>query len=274
MVTKLLSLRNPLGSSIRTLATHVTVPTPKDCSRLIPAYDRLTKNLEQVRKTSDGQKLTLAEKILYSHLNDPSEGLPKKGETYLKLKPDRVAMQDASAQMAILQFMLSGMKTTAVPSSIHCDHLIEAFQGADKDVESALVTNKEIFDFLESAAKKYGIEFWRPGSGIIHQIVLENYAAPGILMLGTDSHTPNAGGLGMLAIGVGGADAVDAMADIPWELKAPKVIGVKLNGQLNAWTSPKDVILHLAGQLTVRGGTGHIVEYFGEGAESLSCTGM
>ncbi|KAI8340527.1 aconitate hydratase [Chlamydoabsidia padenii] len=176
--------------------------------------------------------------------------------------------------MALLQFMLSGMATTAVPSSIHCDHLIEAFAGADKDVETSIKNNKEIFDFLESAAKKYGIAFWRPGSGIIHQIVLENYAAPGGLMLGTDSHTPNAGGLGMVAIGVGGADAVDAMAAIPWELKAPNVIGVRLTGQLQPWTSPKDVILKLAGDLTVRGGTGHIIEYFGEGVESLSCTGM
>ncbi|CAO3620877.1 unnamed protein product [Cunninghamella blakesleeana] len=183
-------------------------------------------------------------------------------------------MQDASAQMALLQFMLSGMSTTAVPSSIHCDHLIVANAGADKDVENSIKNNKEIFDFLESAAKKYGIAFWKPGSGIIHQIVLENYAAPGGLMLGTDSHTPNAGGLGMIAIGVGGADAVDAMADIPWELKAPNVIGVKLTGQLQPWTSPKDVILKLAGDLTVRGGTGHIVEYFGEGVETLSCTGM
>ncbi|KAI9318447.1 hypothetical protein BX666DRAFT_1928057 [Dichotomocladium elegans] len=183
-------------------------------------------------------------------------------------------MQDASAQMALLQFMISGMSTTAVPSSIHCDHLIVAENGADKDVASSVVNNKEIFDFLESAAKKYGIAFWKPGSGIIHQIVLENYAAPGGLMLGTDSHTPNAGGLGMVAIGVGGADAVDAMAAIPWELKAPNVIGVKLTGKLNPWASPKDVILKLAGQLTVRGGTGHIIEYFGEGVDTLSCTGM
>lgn len=182
--------------------------------------------------------------------------------------------KDASAQMALLQFMLAGKKTTAVPSSIHCDHLIEAFQGADKDVDRSLITNKEIFDFLHDAAEKYGINFWKPGSGIIHQIVLENYAAPGSLMLGTDSHTPNAGGLGMLAIGVGGADAVDAMAGIPWELKAPKVLGVRLTGKLDGWASPKDVILKLAGMLTVQGGTNHIIEYFGPGTQSLSCTGM
>ncbi|KAJ1921821.1 aconitate hydratase [Tieghemiomyces parasiticus] len=183
-------------------------------------------------------------------------------------------MQDASAQMAILQFMLSRLPTTAVPTSIHCDHLIEAYQSAESDVAQALVTNREIFDFLQSAAEKYGVEFWKPGSGIIHQIVLENYAAPGTLMLGTDSHTPNAGGLGMLAIGVGGADAVDAMANIPWELKAPKVLGVRLTGRLNGWASPKDIILNLAGKLTVRGGTGHIIEYFGPGTDTLSCTGM
>lgn len=204
-------------------------------------------------------------------------------------------MQDASAQMALLQFMLSGMPTTAVPSSIHCDHLIAANEGADKDVAESILANKEIFDFLESGAKKYGVAFWKPGSGIIHQIVLENYAAPGGLMLGTDSHTPNAGkffffflngsfiiftntfikgGLGMVAIGVGGADAVDAMAAIPWELKAPNVIGVKLTGSLGPWASPKDVILKMAGLLTVRGGTGHIIEYFGEGVNTLSCTGM
>ena len=183
-------------------------------------------------------------------------------------------MQDASAQMALLQFMLSGMSTTAVPSTIHCDHLIEAHHGAEQDLRVGEQDNKEIFDFLRSAAQAYGLGFWKPGSGIIHQIVLENYAAPGGLMLGTDSHTPNAGGLGMLAIGVGGADAVDAMSNIPWELKAPKVIGINLTGKLSGWASPKDVILKLAGMLTVQGGTGHIVEYFGPGVETLSCTGM
>ncbi|KAJ3035824.1 aconitate hydratase [Rhizophlyctis rosea] len=239
-----------------------------------PPYEKLLNNLKVVKQQLGARPMTLAEKILYSHLADPKSSAPVRGETYLKLNPDRVAMQDASAQMALLQFMLAGRKTTAVPSSIHCDHLIEAFQGGDKDVERSLVTNEEIFSFLQTAAAKYGIGFWKPGSGIIHQIVLENYAAPGLLMLGTDSHTPNAGGLGGLAIGVGGADAVDAMAGIPWELKAPKILGVRLTGQLNGWTSPKDVILKLAGLLTVQGGTNHIVEYFGPGTESLSCTGM
>ncbi|KAF7723871.1 aconitate hydratase [Apophysomyces ossiformis] len=262
------------GRFRRTLATVVNPIAEKDCRSITPAYTKLNENLEKVKRVLDHRPLTLAEKVVYSHLTHPDEVKPVRGETYLKLSPDRVAMQDASAQMAILQFMLSGMSTTAVPSSIHCDHLIEAYAGADKDVEQSIITNKEIFDFLESAAKKYGIAFWKPGSGIIHQIVLENYAAPGGLMLGTDSHTPNAGGLGMVAIGVGGADAVDAMANIPWELKAPNVIGVRLTGQLGPWASPKDVILKLAGDLTVRGGTGHIIEYFGEGVESLSCTGM
>ncbi|KAI8613941.1 putative aconitate hydratase [Chytriomyces sp. MP71] len=222
-------------------------------------------------------KLTLAEKILYGHLSGSAEDLSSKitrGETYLKLRPDRVAMQDASAQMAILQFMLCGRKTTAVPSSIHCDHLIQAHNGAESDLDASKIKEQEIFSFLESAAKKYGIAFWGPGSGIIHQIVLENYAAPGTLMLGTDSHTPNAGGLGMLAIGVGGADAVDGMANIPWELKAPKILGVRLTGKLSGWATPKDVILALAGKLTVRGGTNYVIEYFGPGTETLGCTGM
>ncbi|KAI9305096.1 aconitate hydratase [Cunninghamella echinulata] len=258
----------------RTFASTGNPIAEKDCRSITPPYEKLHDNLSKVRRVLNNRPLTLAEKIVYSHLTNPEETIPIRGETYLKLSPDRVAMQDASAQMAILQFMLSGMSTTAVPSSIHCDHLIVANAGADKDVETSIQNNKEIFDFLESAAKKYGIAFWKPGSGIIHQIVLENYAAPGGLMLGTDSHTPNAGGLGMIAIGVGGADAVDAMANIPWELKAPNVIGVKLTGQLQPWTSPKDVILKLAGDLTVRGGTGHIIEYFGEGVETLSCTGM
>jgi aconitate hydratase len=183
-------------------------------------------------------------------------------------------MQDATAQMAVLQFISSGLPTTAVPTTIHCDHLIEAQKNAKDDLKRAVDKSKEVFDFLASAANKYGIGFWKPGSGIIHQIVLENYAFPGGLMIGTDSHTPNAGGLGMAAIGVGGADAVDVMADIPWELKAPKVLGVKLTGKLGAWTSPKDVILKLAGILTVKGGTGFIVEYFGSGLDSISCTGM
>jgi homoaconitase len=204
--------------------------------------------------------LTLAEKILYSHLENPEESLLSntnngkdiRGKANLKLKPDRVAMQDASAQMALLQFMSCGLPSTAVPASIHCDHMIVGEKGADTDLPNSIAGNKEVFDFLESAAQKYGIEFWPPGAGIIHQSVLENYSAPGLMMLGTDSHTPNAGGLGAIAIGVGGADAVDALVDAPWELKAPKVLGVKLVGELSGWATPKDVILNLAGQLTVR----------------------
>ncbi|ORX40896.1 aconitate hydratase [Kockovaella imperatae] len=262
----------------RGLATAATLPQ-KDCSSITPPYGRLLKTLDNVRQVLPrGSKLTLAEKILYAHLRNPEESLGGggkiRGEKYLKLRPDRVAMQDASAQMALLQFMTCQLPSTAVPSSIHCDHLIQAQTGADEDLARSIENNKEIFDFLESAAKKYGIEFWRPGSGIIHQIVLENYAAPGLLMLGTDSHTPNAGGLGMLAIGVGGADAVDAMTDTPWELKAPLITGVKLTGQLTGWATPKDLILHLAGKLTVRGGTGRILEYFGPGVASQSCTGL
>ena len=228
------------------------------------------------------RKLTLAEKILYSHLDNVEESLLTntkdgkdiRGKANLKLKPDRVAMQDASAQMAILQFMTCNLPSTAVPASIHCDHMIVGEKGADVDLPNSIAGNKEVFDFLESASKKYGIEFWPPGAGIIHQTVLENYAAPGLMMLGTDSHTPNAGGLASIAIGVGGADAVDALVDAPWELKAPKVLGVRLEGELSGWTSPKDIILHLAGLLTVRGGTGFIIEYTGSGLDKLSCTGM
>ena len=217
--------------------------------------------------------LTLSEKILYGHLKNPTD-LPVRGSSWLKLVPDRVAMQDASAQTAILQFMLSQKPNTAVPASVHCDHLIQAHVGAEKDLQKSISQNSEIYDFLESSSIKFGMDFWRPGAGIIHQIVLENYAQPGMLMLGTDSHTPNAGGLGMLAIGVGGADAVDAMAGIPWELKAPKILGVHLDGKLQGWATPKDVILHLAGKLTCQGGTNHIIEYFGPGVQTLSCTGM
>lgn len=247
-----------------------------------PPYPKLLERLRQVRQILPNRALTLAEKILYSHLESPQEslltgtnnGADIRGKANLKLKPDRVAMQDASAQMALLQFMSCGLPTTAVPASIHCDHMIVGERGADTDLPQSIKGNKEVFDFLESAAKKYGIEFWPPGAGIIHQTVLENYSAPGLMMLGTDSHTPNAGGLGAIAIGVGGADAVDALVDAPWELKAPKVLGVRLEGQLSGWASPKDVILSLAGQLTVRGGTGYIIEYFGPGVDSLSCTGM
>jgi aconitate hydratase len=237
-----------------------------------------SKSLESLKfafsKFSKSPKLTLSEKILFSHVDCPLDQIPVRGQTYLKVNPDRVAMQDASAQTALLQFMLARKDTTAVKSSVHCDHLIAAEIGAEKDLKNSIITNKEVFDFLSSCSKKYGIDFWAPGSGIIHQIVLENYACPGTLMLGTDSHTPNAGGLGMLAIGVGGADAVDAMAGIPWEIKTPKVLGVRLTGKLSGWANPKDVILHLVGVLTVQGGTNHIIEYFGPGVETLSCTGM
>ncbi|KAJ7786043.1 aconitate hydratase [Mycena metata] len=259
----------------RLLATHAPLPE-KNCTSITPPYDVLIENLSQVRKHITS-KLTLAEKILYSHLDAPSKSLGDgkiRGQAYLQLKPERVAMQDASAQMALLQFMSAGLPQSAVPASIHCDHLIQAVDGAKTDLERSILSNKEVFDFLESAARKYGIEFWRPGSGIIHQIVLENYAAPGMLMLGTDSHTPNAGGLGMLAIGVGGADAVDAMTGTPWELKAPEIVGIHLTGKLGPWVSPKDLILHLAGKLTVRGGTGRILEYFGPGVFDQSCTGL
>lgn len=217
--------------------------------------------------------LTLSEKIIYGHLDDPST-IPVRGETYLKLRPDRVAMQDATAQMAVLQFISSGLPKVAAPTTIHCDHLIAAEHGSGTDLATAKSTNKEVYDFLATAGAKFGMGFWRPGSGIIHQIVLENYAFPGGLMIGTDSHTPNAGGLGMAAIGVGGADAVDVMAGIPWELKAPKVIGVKLTGKLSGWTAPKDVILKVADILTVKGGTGAVVEYFGPGLDSIACTGL
>lgn len=225
-------------------------------------------------KTAIGKPLSLAEKILYAHLWDSGELREfTRGADYVNFAPDRVAMQDATAQMALLQFMQAGRPRTAVPSTVHCDHLIIAKEGADKDLPFAIDLNKEVYDFLASVSNKYGIGFWKPGAGIIHQVVLENYAFPGGMMIGTDSHTVNAGGLGMVAIGVGGADAVDVMAGMPWELKFPKLIGVKLTGKLSGWTSAKDVILKVAGILTVKGGTGCIVEYFGEGARSLSCTG-
>ncbi|KAI9470511.1 MAG: aconitate hydratase [Benjaminiella poitrasii] len=236
-------------------------------------YQRIEDNLEIVRKRLN-RPLTLSEKVVYGHLDDPENQDIARGKSYLKLRPDRVACQDATAQMALLQFMSAGLPTVAVPSTVHCDHLIEAQVGGAKDLARAIEINKEVYDFLATATAKYGLGFWKPGSGIIHQIILENYAFPGGLMIGTDSHTPNAGGLGMVAIGVGGADAVDVMADIPWELKCPKTIGVKLHGKLNGWTSPKDIILKVAGILTVKGGTGAIVEYLGDGVDSISCTGM
>ncbi|ORY68976.1 aconitase family-domain-containing protein [Pseudomassariella vexata] len=249
----------------------------------IPPYMNTLQKYEKVREIlGQARALTLAEKILYSHLDNPEESLMTntdggrniRGQANLKLKPDRVAMQDASAQMALLQFMTCNLPSTVIPASIHCDHLIVGERGAQADLEAGIQVNQEVFDFLESASKKYGIEFWPPGAGIIHQSVLENYAAPGLMMLGTDSHTPNAGGLSTIAIGVGGADAVEALVGAPWELKAPRILGVELKGQLSGWASPKDVILNLAGQLTVRGGTGFIIEYFGSGVETLSCTGM
>ncbi|KAJ3821575.1 aconitate hydratase [Lentinula raphanica] len=264
----------------RSFATHASA-IPRNYPSITPPYPELIQNLKHVRNVLK-RPLTLAEKILYSHLHDPVNGLGIggriRGEAYLQLEPERVAMQDASAQyvaiVCSLQFMSAGLTRCAVPTSIHCDHLIQASEGAKADLERSIVSNQEVFDFLESAARKYGIEFWRPGSGIIHQIVLENYAAPGMLMLGTDSHTPNAGGLGMLAIGVGGADAVDAMTGTPWELKAPQIVGVHLTGELSGWATTKDLILHLAGKLTVRGGTGRIIEYFGPGVHNQSCTGL
>jgi homoaconitase len=267
----------------RHLATEATprAPVQSDVASRTPPYSKLLERFAQVRKVlGPTTNLTLAEKILYSHLENPEESLSTtdgssiRGNAILKLKPDRVAMQDASAQMALLQFMSCGLASTAVPASIHCDHMIVGERGADLDLPASITGNKEVFDFLESAAKKYGIEFWPPGAGIIHQTVLENYSAPGLMMLGTDSHTPNAGGLGAIAIGVGGADAVDALVDAPWELKAPKILGVELTGNLSGWASPKDVIMKLAGLLTVRGGTGYIIEYYGEGVKTLSCTGM
>jgi aconitate hydratase len=244
-----------------------------DINMIKAVYSRLGERVEAARRVV-GRPLTLAEKILYSHLY---EGIPtqafQRGKTYVDFAPDRVAMQDATAQMALLQFMQAGKPQVAVPSTVHCDHLIQAKIGAAVDLETAKDTNREVYEFLASISNKYGIGFWKPGAGIIHQVVLENYAFPGGMMIGTDSHTPNAGGLGMIAIGVGGADAVDVMAGMAWELKFPKLIGVKLTGKLSGWTAAKDVILKVAGILTVKGGTGSIVEYFGEGAESLSSTG-
>ena len=244
-----------------------------DIEMIKAVYARLEDRVTEARKLT-GKPLTASEKILYSHLWDVKSDRPySRGADYVDFAPDRIACQDATAQMALLQFMQAGKQKVAVPTTVHCDHLIQAKSGAEVDLKSANSTSAEVFDFLESVSNKYGIGFWKPGAGIIHQVVLENYAFPGGMMIGTDSHTVNAGGLGMLAIGVGGADAVDVMADMPWELKFPKLIGVKLTGKLNGWTAPKDVILKVAGILTVKGGTGAIIEYFGEGAEAMSCTG-
>ena len=236
-------------------------------------YAKMSSKIDNARKII-GRPLTYAEKILYSHLwDESSKTVFKRGEDYVDFGPDRVTCQDATAQMALLQFMQAGKDKVAIPTTVHCDHLILAQSGAQKDLKNANKVSSEVFNFLESVSRKYGIGFWKPGAGIIHQVILENYAFPGGMMIGTDSHTVNAGGLGMVAIGVGGADAVDVMAGMPWELKFPKLIGIKLTGKLNGWASAKDVILKVAGILTVKGGTGYILEYFGDGAESLSCTG-
>ncbi|KAJ2831231.1 Aconitate hydratase mitochondrial [Coemansia erecta] len=257
--------------------TMATAPQKVPMSRHEPNkyinYQRIEDNLEVVRKRLS-RPLTLSEKILYGHLDNAAEQDIQRGVSYLQLRPDRVVCQDATAQMALLQFMSAGIPEVAVPSSVHCDHLILGESGAEADLARAKEVNKEVYDFLATTCAKYNLGFWGPGSGIIHQIVIENYAFPGALMIGTDSHTPNAGGLGAAAVGVGGADAVDVMAGIPWELKCPKAIGVKLTGRLNGWTSPKDIILEVAGILTVKGGTGAIVEYFGSGVEAVSATGM
>jgi aconitate hydratase len=236
-------------------------------------YDNLRERIRKI-KNNLNRPLTLSEKLLYSHLFDESRLVSfNRGLDYVNFTPDRVAMQDATAQMALLQFMVTGKESVSVPASVHCDHLIIARAGADEDLKSAIKANSEVYDFLSSACNKYDIDFWEPGSGIIHQIILENYAFPGGMMIGADSHTPNAGGLGMIAVGVGGADAVDVMTAMGWELKFPRIIGIKLTGKLNGWASAKDVILKISGMLTVKGGTDHIIEYFGDGAESLSCTG-
>lgn len=235
-------------------------------------YSKTRDNLKVIKERL-GRPLTLAEKVVYGHLVDPKTQDLTRGKSFLELAPDRVAMQDATAQMAVLQFMLSGKEEAAVPSTIHCDHLIRAYEGLTEDMKTAMDENKEVYDFLASSASRYNLGFWKPGAGIIHQVVLEHYAFPGGLMIGTDSHTPNGGGLGMAAIGVGGADASDVMAGLNWEVKNPELIGVHLKGKMNGWTSPKDVIIKLCGILTVKGGTNRIVEYFGEGVKSISCTG-
>src|SRR5690625_2382520 len=244
-----------------------------DIDMIKKVYERIPERVDKARELI-GKPLTLSEKILYSHLWDgnPTKVL-QRGKDYVEFAPDRIACQDATAQMALLQFMQAGKKKVAVPTTVHCDHLIQAKLGADLDLASAKKSSDEVFDFLESVSNKYGIGFWKPGAGIIHQVVLENYAFPGGMMIGTDSHTVNAGGLGMVAVGVGGADAVDVMAGMPWELRFPKLIGVKLTGNISGWTSAKDVILKVAEILTVKGGTGAIIEYFGPGAKNLSATG-
>ena len=243
-----------------------------DIEMIKKVYSSMKDKVDHAKKICD-HPLTLSEKILYSHLWNNLDKPFLRGVDYVDFAPDRIACQDATAQMALLQFMQAGKSKVAVPTTVHCDHLIQARIGAGPDLQEAINTSNEVFNFLESVSNKYGIGFWKPGAGIIHQVVLENYAFPGGMMIGTDSHTVNAGGLGMVAIGVGGADAVDVMAGMAWELKFPKLIGVKLTGKLSGWTAAKDVILKVAGILTVKGGTGAIIEYFGPGAENLSCTG-
>jgi len=248
---------------------HTIESTPEYVSRV---YAKVKRNVEALRRRL-GRPLTLAEKVMLGHLDDPQKADLRPGESYIMLRPDRIAMQDATAQMALLQFAQADIPRAAVPTTVHCDHLIRAYQGANQDMQVAVDENNEVYAFLRSAAARYGIGYWKPGAGIIHQVVLENYAFPGGMMLGTDSHTPNAGGLGMFASGVGGADAVDVMAGFPWEVKYPELIGVHLTGRLSGWAAPKDVILKLAGILTVKGGTNAVIEYFGPGVESISCTG-
>src|SRR5678815_850653 len=243
-----------------------------DLDLIKKVYAQLPGKIEAARKLT-GKPLTLAEKILYSHTFQLPQTPYQRGKDYVDFAPDRVAMQDATAQMALLQFMTCGRDKVAVPSTVHCDHLIQAKVGAAKDLATAIDVNKEVYDFLASISNKYGIGFWKPGAGIIHQVVLENYAFPGGMMIGTDSHTPNAGGLGMVAIGVGGADAVDVMTGFPFNVRWPKLIGVHLTGSLSGWSSPKDIILKVAEILTVKGGTGAIIEYFGPGADSITATG-
>src|SRR5947199_6865947 len=248
----------------------VTASTPIELVEEV--YGRLAQRSEVARRRL-GRPVTLAEKILFNHLADPEGQALERGRSYSELYPDRVAMQDATAQMALLQFLAAGLPRVAVPTTVHCDHLIQAHDGAAVDLLAAVETNQEVYEFLRTVSARYGIGFWRPGSGIIHQVVLEQYAFPGGMMIGTDSHTPNAGGLGMVAIGVGGGDALDAMTGAPFNLRWPHLIGVHLTGELSGWAAPKDVILRLAGLLTVSGGTGAIVEYFGPGTESISTTG-
>src|SRR6185436_443154 len=243
--------------------------TPEQVSSI---YERSKKNISKFMHIAD-RSLTLTEKILVGHLIEIGPAEPQPGKSYVLLNPDRVALQDVTGQMTILQFMQAGLKQTAVPTTVHCDHLIQARVEGKSDTTAAIYENHEVYQFLESASRKFGLGFWKPGAGIIHQVVLENYAFPGGLMIGTDSHTPNGGGLGMLAIGVGGSDAADVMAGLPWEVKMPKLIGVHLKGKLNGWAAPKDVILYLCGLLTTKGGTDKIIEYFGPGAASISCTG-